>query len=381
LLHSFRFLSTKCKQGKAGNARYHARIATDSLRGCYLPSILSIGGRWRAQVRRRGQSLARTFDTKADAKAWAEQVEAGIVLAPSKPVAPAGGLTVEAAIDAYRRLRLDAGRAIDPASNEHYMLEHLSDDLGDEKVPALEPARLVKWAQQRKSEGAGAYTINMELSKLGTVLRHVASFQNLTLPDVIGTARPLLHHLQLIGGGHRRTRRPQGDELDRLLDHFADRPDIADALRVLAVTGLRRGELVKLTWAELDRKQRAVLVRKRKHPRQALARDEWVPLLGEAWAIVDARSKTPHKPGEHIFGLHPQTLTKAFTEAARKLGIPDLHLHDLRREAASRLRELGFDADERKRITGHRSDAMHERYINVDIGGLHAKSKRGRRKG
>lgn len=349
-----------------------------------MPSILLIGGRYRAQVRRRGQSVARTFDTKAEAKAWAAQVEAGIVLSPAKPVAPER-LAVASAIEKYRKLRLDAERAIDPASNEHYMLEHLVEDLGSEAVSGLTPKRLVSWANERKSQGAGPYTINMELSKLGTVLRHVASFENLTLPDVIGTARPLLHHLQLIGGGNRRSRRPQDDELERVIEHFADKPDVVDALRVLAVTGLRRGELVKLTWADLDEQQRAVLVRQRKHPRRAQARDEWVPLLGEAWTIVQRRAKAPHKPTDRIIDLHPQTLTKYFTDATRELGIPDLHLHDLRREAASRLRELGFDADERKRVTGHRSDAMHERYIAVGLGGLHEKyeaaaKRKGKRK-
>ena len=74
-------------------------------------------------------------------------------------------------------------------------------------MEALTPARLVQWASKRKTEGAGPYTVNMELSCLGTTLRHVASFLNMQLPDVSGQARPLLLHLQLIGGGARRARR------------------------------------------------------------------------------------------------------------------------------------------------------------------------------
>ena len=59
----------------------------------------------------------------------------------------------------------------------------------------------------------------LDLSRpaLGTLLRNVASFLNLQLPDVTGAARPLLTHMQLIGAGKRRTRRPTEDELQGLL--------------------------------------------------------------------------------------------------------------------------------------------------------------------
>ncbi|MDR6501320.1 hypothetical protein J2785_004493 [Burkholderia ambifaria] len=44
-----------------------------------MASILKIGDRWRAQVRRRGQSIAKTFRTKGAAEAWAREIEGGIV--------------------------------------------------------------------------------------------------------------------------------------------------------------------------------------------------------------------------------------------------------------------------------------------------------------
>jgi len=330
-----------------------------------MASILKVADRWRAQVRTAGKSTARTFDTKAEAVAWAAEVETGI----RHGVATTATGRVDQVIAAYRKLRLDSGRPVEPEGNEHYMLTHLVEDLGTEQVGKLTSNRLVKWAQDRREQGAGPYTVNMELSKLGTVLRHVASFQGITFPDVVGQARPLMHHLQLIGGGNRRVRRPDADELTRVLEHFADRPMYQDIVRVLAITGLRRGELLRMQWADLDTAQRAVLVRQRKHPRRALARDELVPLLGDAWDIVNRQPK-----GEGpIFPLHPNTLSKAFCDACRDLGIPDLRLHDLRREAASTLREMGFDTDERKAITGHRSDAIHERYIAVRPADLHAK--------
>jgi integrase len=216
----------------------------------------------------------------------------------------------------------------------------------------------------------------MELSCLGTTLRHAASFLGVSIPDVAAQARPLLLHLQLIGGGARRTRRPTDDELQAVLCYVEERCAVAaDAMRVAAITGLRRSELVgKLRWSEVDAEKRAALIRQRKHPRRALARDEWVPLLGDAWAIVQ---RQPRADGEErVFPVSPEKVTDLFTAATRALSIPDLRLHDLRHLASSRLQELGFDDVERMAITGHRSVGMNARYTHPTPEHLHAKFDR-----
>ncbi|MDR6493520.1 hypothetical protein ACTJLC_22140 [Paraburkholderia sp. 22099] len=43
-----------------------------------MASILPVGSRWRAQVRKRGQSIAKTFKTESAAEAWAREREAEI---------------------------------------------------------------------------------------------------------------------------------------------------------------------------------------------------------------------------------------------------------------------------------------------------------------
>jgi integrase len=333
-------------------------------------SVLQIGARWRAQVKHPGRkSISRTWDTKREAEQWGRRIAAEMEGQVAQ--AASGEMTVAELVRHYRRVRDELTRPIDPASNTHYMLEHLAEDLGAERVRDLSPQRLAKWARERAAQGAGGYTVNMELSQLGTAIRHTASFLGVTLPDVVGAARPLLHYAQLITGGNRRTRRPSEDELARLLVYLDQRNRIVgDAVRVAAVTGLRRAELARIEWADVDELRRAVLVRQRKHPRRIEARDEWVPLLGESWDVVQ---RQPSKAaGGRIFPVSRETLTDSVTDGTRELGIPDLRLHDMRREATSRLRELGFDADARKAVTGHKSDAVHERYVAVTLESLHA---------
>jgi hypothetical protein len=124
----------------------------------------------------------RTFRTRKEAQEWARQIESRIDVG-AEPKASAS-IKVGELIREYRKLREDGGRPIEPTTNTHYMLEHLADDLGAEQVAALTSHRLVQWATTRKGEGAGPYTVNMELSALGTLLRHAASFLNLELPGM-----------------------------------------------------------------------------------------------------------------------------------------------------------------------------------------------------
>lgn len=335
-----------------------------------MASVIQIGDKWRAQVRRKDHKPeTRTFKTKKEAEKWARALEAGIDAGSGPKLSAStrlGHLIAE-----YRKMRQDGGREIDPTTNTAYMLKHLTDDLGHERVCDLTPARLVKWASTRKAEGAGPYTVNMELSCLGTTLRHAGSFLGVQVPDVAGMARPALMHLQLIGGGARRTRRPTEDELQAVLAYVEARDKVAaEAMRVAAITGLRRSELVtKLRWDRLDEKRKAALIVQRKHPRQQLARDEWVPMLGDAWAIVQRQPKTD----DRVFPVSPEKISDLFTAATRACGIPDLRLHDLRHLASSRLQELGFDDVERMSIVGHRSVGMNARYTHPTPEHLHAK--------
>ena len=326
-----------------------------------MASFTKIGGKWRALVRRKGhRPVSRYCDTRKEAEEWARDIEAGID--QGRRVALNDAVTVGHLISEFRRIRLEAGRPVLPETNTHYMLAHLAEDIGHERVADLTPIGLPHWARYRHEQGAGGYTVNMELSQLGTVIRHTASFLGLRLPDVVGTARPQLHYLQLISGGAKRSRRPKEDELARLLKALRARnPVIADAVEVSRITGLRRGELARIAWADVDRKGK----RGARPEAQAPAADRGQGRVGAAARVPGAIVARQPREDERIFPVSGEALTDAVTETTRALGIPDLRLHDLRREATSRLRELGFDQHERKAITGHRSDEAHEIYIDL----------------
>lgn len=138
-----------------------------------MASIIQVGEKWRALIRRKGHpSYCQTFNTKAQAQAWARGIEADIdrgqTLAPKTVMGRV--VLVSDLIDTYRKLR-GKSRPIADTANEHYMLKTLERHLGTLDASRLSAADLVAYAEARKDEdGAGPYTVNMDISKLGTVM-------------------------------------------------------------------------------------------------------------------------------------------------------------------------------------------------------------------
>lgn len=329
-----------------------------------MACIIQINGRWRAQVRKKGlKAQARTFNTKAQAERWAKQVESGVTVAVTD-------LTLAEMIAKYREMREKSGREIEDTSSEHYTLNMLAEHLGHLMVGRMVPNDLVDYAAKRIKQ-CEPPTINNDLSKLGTVMRHTSSILNLPFNDVVGAARPLLNHLHLIGSGKARTRRPTTDELERLFTYFREHAPrthlrMEDIVRAAITLGLRRGELFRIKWDDLDAAKKMVLVRDRKHPRQKKGNDQWIPLIGESWDLIQSQPRV----SERIFPFHPQTVSKYFKTACDALAIRDLHFHDMRREAASALLELGWNERDVKMITGH-SSKVFEVYAKPDPVYLH----------
>jgi integrase len=339
-----------------------------------MASIIKVGDKWRALIRRKGHpSYCKTFRVKAQAEAWARQVETDIdnKRAPT-PVAIVGHtLLFEEVIQTYRDLR-DRSRPISDTSNEHYMLKRLVEGLGERDVMTLTPHDLVGYCQMRKDEGAGPYTCNMEVSKLGTALRFAGVALKVSIPDVVTSARPLLKHLALIGGGGKRERRPTEDELVKVVEWLANEKGemFADIVRFAVATAMRRGEIGRLMWTDVDETKRLIKVRDRKDPRKKAGNDQWVPLLGEAWKVLQRQAQIDGE--DRIFPIGESTVSKYFTEACRELGIPDLHFHDLRHEGTSRLFEEGFEIQQVALVTGHKDWRHLRRYTNLRPEDLHA---------
>lgn len=128
---------------------------------------------------------------------------------------------------------------------------------------------------------------------------------------------------------------------------------------VLALeTAMRQGEILKLQWEHINLKSRVAHLPETKN---GTKRD--VPL---SIAARDALVRMGVQSKGRVFGYTSEGLKSTWRFMLLKLGIENLHFHDLRHEATSRLFELGtLDIMEIAAITGHKSLAMLKRYTHL----------------
>jgi integrase len=127
-------------------------------------------------------------------------------------------------------------------------------------------------------------------------------------------------------------------------------------------TGLRRSEILEVTWGHLDLNNRLVTIPRAKngHSRSVPLSLNAIELLTElrgeirSCLVVDAR----------IFPMTCNALKLAWKKLLRRAKIEDLHFHDLRHEAISRFFERGLTPPEVALISGHRDMRMLYRYTH-----------------
>lgn len=217
----------------------------------------------------------------------------------------------------------------------------------------------IEHARLREAQGAGPSTIRNDIAFIGSVLSSAEPMFNLRFD--LQCYQQAMYQLQKLGmtaSSQKRSRRPTQDETNALLIALETRSRRSNLKipfhRIFLfsiLSCMRIGEVTSLRWDDIDHKQKAILVRDRKHPRKKLGNHMYVALLGEAWDIVMEQPKT----SELIFPFKHKRISIVFGEERNKLGIEDLRYHDLRREGASRLFEAGFVLEEVAQVTGHRS--------------------------
>ena len=122
----------------------------------------------------------------------------------------------------------------------------------------------------------------------------------------------------------------------------------------------RQSEITSLLIDDNDDKTLTGIVRNLKHPtdRELFRRFKY---SNEAWEIV----RRQNHDEDRVFPFEPKTIGAAFTRACRMLEIEDLHFHDLRHEATSRLFEAGYSIVEVQQFTLHDSWGTLNRYTHL----------------
>ena len=325
-------------------------------------------GKWRALVRRGGYSKTATFPLKRDAQAWATQIEAQLSsMQITGYQAIPTGYTLSNLITSYLNDVNPEGRS------KLFTVDMLNTKLGNHQLKNLSPIILRDFVNDRLKT-AGGVTVAGDLSALGTILKYGRHVLKVDInPDIAKTARADLGARNVDTRGQERDRVATDDEIKRLCNEWKSNklltlPMVALTQFALA-TAMRQAEICKLTVEDIDAKNKTALIRDRKDPRRKIGNHQTVPLLPEAWAIVEPILKKK-KEGK-LFDAYERSVSARFTRTCAKLKIKDLHFHDLRHTAITNLFKAGLQIQEVALLSGHKTWEQLRRYTHTQASDVH----------
>lgn len=128
-------------------------------------------------------------------------------------------------------------------------------------------------------------------------------------------------------------------------------------LQFQLMSAARKGEALKLPWLDVDFEARTALFRETKNLRSRKA-----PLRA---GLLELLGRLPRDKAQ-VFPFGVKWLANTWKRMCKNAGIEDLHIHDLRHEAISRVAETGcFTLLDLAAYSGHRDLAMLQRYAHL----------------
>lgn len=335
---------------------------------------------WQAKVRVKGfPTRSKTFLYREDAERWARATERELETSGFVDRKEAERQTLKAVLERYRTEVTPLKKSADIESIKIGVL------LKDPALPlmsmaSLSSAAVAAWRDRRLAMVSGA-TVNREFNLLSAVINHARREWNIHIENPV----TLVRRPEVARSRDRRL----SDEEERYLfaalgeaprradgtfEKAARNPYFVPVFKLALETAMRRGELLSLQWENVDLERRTAHL-----PDTKNGDARTVPLSSKAVAALKGLPK-PHKGP--VFPITPMSLRKGFTrgiarararyeEDCEESGrtpspafLADVHFHDTRHEAASRLAEKLSNVLELSAVTGHRDLRMLKRYYH-----------------
>lgn len=306
-------------------------------------------------VRRKGvPPRAKSFDRRSDAERWARELESEADRSGwISDTRLAERTTLGELLTRYRDEVTPSKRgALVEAARLNAIIRR---PIAHRTIAKLTSSDVASYRDERLKDVAPA-TVIRELNTIAHALEVASREWGFTLPR--NPARLVRRPVAPRG----RQRRLLPDEEQRLLAASdRGRNTIMRPLIIVAVeTAMRRGELLALRWADVDLDAGVARLHLTKN---GDARD--VPLSKRARETLAALRATNASCDDRVFPIGPDGVRLAFERIRKRAGLHDLHFHDLRHEAVSRLFEKGLNVVEVSAISGHKELRMLQRYTHL----------------
>lgn len=258
--------------------------------------------------------------------------------------------TLDKLLDKYKREVTPSKKS---ATSEAYRIGKISrNDIAKLSIYTLTPDDVQGFLDKLADEGVSESGRRKYCALLSHMFNTAARRWRLKVTNPI-TA------MELPAASKARDRRLEQNEAQRILKALdKDNPIAAAYVRLAIETAMRRGELLSLTWENVNLRTRVADL-----PETKNGEARRVPLSSGAVKVLRS---LPHRKTGRVLPISVPALRGAWDRAKKEAGIEDLRIHDLRHEATSRLFEKGvFDSMEVASITGHKTLQMLKRYTHL----------------
>jgi integrase len=242
---------------------------------------------------------------------------------------------------------------------------------GDKIISHIKPVDLENYQAKRLKEGISAGTVDHEIGKTKTMI--YKAFDN---DKVSGRTLRTFKKIKkaLVKGSDIRDRILTINEFNGLMKH--SEKHLKPIIAMGYYTGMRKGEILKLTWGKVDLANRMIRLEitdtKDKEARN-------IPICDELYKIIVSLPNRIQKTNEdnHVFQYKGAKIKGDFRnslkKACKKAGIiygrfekNGFIFHDLRHTFNTNMRKSGVAESVIMDITGHSSRSMFDRYNTVD---------------
>lgn len=302
-----------------------------------MATLRNRDGVWHVQIRRRGfPSITRSFSSYEWARRWAQETERNL----ERGQVPVNVRDLRSYLlrDLLERYRDQVTPKKRGADSERYRLNRLLlDPLASRSLDTLNQAAVAEY-RDRRSKAVSGSSVRRELA----ILQHCLELARLewNVPLAINPMKGI----RLPAAGAPRCRRIEQDELDRLLAGAMDRAwYLAPIIRFAVATGMRRGEILSLTWADINLERRIARL-----PMTKNGKSRNVALSPLALKVLGSMPTS-----ERVFPVSANAFRLSWVRLTASLGLRGLRFHDLRHEAISRFFDAGFTIPEVASVSGH----------------------------
>ena len=258
-----------------------------------------------------------------------------------------------------------------------YNLRSFLSEFGNQTIRSLTRLDLENYQIKRQDQGKSESYIDQEIGAARNMLNTAWSGEK-----VSGDAlRPFLKTKKLLKkNANARDVVVAFDDFMRIMDVLA--PHARNISMTAFYTGMRRGEIVNLTWDRVDLENRVITL-EREHTKTDEKRI--VPICDSLHKIlvnIPRRICVDQETGKRGFspyvflykGLPVKDIRAALRKACEKAGIPygretkgGITFHDLRHTFTTNMRRAGVHDTVIMAITGHKTRDMFDRYNSVDM--------------